>query len=762
MKKLFLFTMFLFITIMNIHSQSVLTGLVLNEKHSPITGAQVILSVSGKISAFATSDETGKYEIKNIDNGKYHLNVSCIGCDDHDEDIDIEGNMNKDVTLKQNAIELDSVVVTGERPRVTTSTGHIYYLSKAAAECGNPYKALQEIPDLISDYISQSVSATDGKSIMVLIDGMRVNTGIATIDPKRIASVEINDVVSSKYVKDGAEKILNIHLKPQKTLYKFIESTFTLYTPIYYHIPRIKMEVGNDKFSVYFSLDFGHTHDMESTYNSMSKSNNYIKHTEGLTKFYASRVSYVTMLKYKPTAKDYFALYFQGSNTWSHSRSKDTGTYDTNIADSTQTAADNKFSSDDLTKNRSNIYSGTLYNKHTFNNKMDIETYLTGSHNYNKMNEKTNQYYPDKSWNSINEFHTTSNTFSQSTDFSWMLNDKMHFGAGNGTTYRYYSLNEVTGTNPVFHHKQWNEYFYAEISESIKQFRYMFSMGYDFIWRSSAGIKDHYTRPNINASFTYDMKKAGSIYISFLRNSGAPQISQLNPYNTSTDSLTRSVGNPYLKPQQTYGGYLSYSRFHKGLYTSLQGTYNYISDRYEQTGHTDENGIYTTTYENLGHFHSLCLTSINSYRHKFSVIGVNLSHTVYYYPHQNAKKQFSVVAYAQHSAGKWGFTGNISYSNYSFTPISRTRSITPSGTVQVSYNFTPNIMLALGTYAIFGEWHNKTYTYSGGYESYSDNKDRNFHPYITFRWTIRKNQNKKIDLDNGIVKSMENEINLKK
>jgi hypothetical protein len=71
-------------------------------------------------------------------------------------------------------------------------------------------------------------------------------------------------------------------------------------------------------------------------------------------------------------------------------------------------------------------------------------------------------------------------------------------------------------------------------------------------------------------------------------------------------------------------------------------------------------------------------------------------------------------------------------------------------------------MLALSAYAIYGEWHKKTYTYSGGYESYSDNRDRNFHPYITFRWTIRKNQNKKIDLGNGIVKSMENEINLKK
>jgi hypothetical protein len=66
MKKLSMFTMFLFITLMNIHSQSVLTGLVLNDKHSPITGAQVILSVSGKISVFATSDETGNYTQRNI------------------------------------------------------------------------------------------------------------------------------------------------------------------------------------------------------------------------------------------------------------------------------------------------------------------------------------------------------------------------------------------------------------------------------------------------------------------------------------------------------------------------------------------------------------------------------------------------------------------------------------------------------------------------------------------------------------------------
>lgn len=762
MKQLSLFTLFIFMFVMNIHSQVVLTGTVSNEKHNPIIGAQVILSVDGKLCSFATSDISGKYEIKNVDKGKYHLNVSCVGCDAHDEDIDIESSMNKDVALKENAVQLDSVVVTGERPRVTTSTGHIYYLSKKASECGNPYKALQEIPDLISNYITQSVQAVDNKKMLILIDGARVNTGLTTIDPKRIESVEISDVVSSKYVKNGVEKILNIHLKSQNVLYTFIQSSIYHYLPIYYSSPNLNVEVGNDKLSAYVNITPTLSHAMESTYKNTTKSLNYTKQTEGWSKSYSSDLSYVAMIKYKPSNKDYFAFYFQGNNTKSHSRSHSSGTYDTTAADSTQSAVDNTFSSDNLSKNKSNNYSYTLFNKHTFNKKISLETYLLASNNYNKMNDRTSQNYPGNTWNSSNEFITKDKDISQYCDFNWELNDKFDFGAGNQTNYSRYSLSESASSNPTFHYKELTEYAYAEINGSIKKFKFMLSMGYEFIWRTSAGIKDHYTRPNINASFSYDMKKAGNVRLSFMQNTGTPQISSLNPYNTSTDSLTRSEGNPHLKPQQTYGGSFSYSRYAKGLYMGLQSDYTYITDRFEQKGYTDDKGVYVTTYENLGHYSNISFTATLSYRHKNFLAGCNATHYVQYFTNQDAKKAFSTYAYLQETADKWCFLSTINYTNYNYSPISRSRSMKPTGLLMVSYNFTPDIMLALGTYTLFGETRSKRYTYSSGYDSYSSSRSKDVHPFIIFRWTLRKNQNKKMSLDNGIIKGMDGGINLKK
>lgn len=104
---------------------------------------------------------------------------------------------------------------------MTTATGHIYYLSKKARESGNPYKALQEVPDIISNYITETVKSMDGKQLLVLVDGIKVNSGITTIDPKRIDYVEIKDVVNAKYMREGVQKILDIRLKPQRPCISF-------------------------------------------------------------------------------------------------------------------------------------------------------------------------------------------------------------------------------------------------------------------------------------------------------------------------------------------------------------------------------------------------------------------------------------------------------------------------------------------------------------------------------------------------------------
>ena len=81
----------------------------------------------------------------------------------------------------------------------------------------------------------------------------------------------------------------------------------------------------------------------------------------------------------------------------------------------------------------------------------------------------------------------------------------------------------------------------------------------------------------------------------------APDVSNLNPYNVSTDSLVVERGNPGLTPQTMHYVGLSYTLNRGNLYLTPQVSYKAITDMIEPYGYT-ENGIYTGTYANIGHF----------------------------------------------------------------------------------------------------------------------------------------------------------------
>lgn len=111
-------------------------------------------------------------------------------------------------------------------------------------------------------------------------------------------------------------------------------------------------------------------------------------------------------------------------------------------------------------------------------------------------------------------------------------------------------------------------------------------------------------------------EKAGSLQLGYTLNSAAPDVAMLNPYDTSTDSLRRNVGNPYLKPQETHGVSLRYSYYKNGFYAGAYFNYCYITDRYENIGFVDDNGVYTSTFENLGHYSNINLSALFNYRYK--------------------------------------------------------------------------------------------------------------------------------------------------
>ncbi|MBR1803982.1 MAG: TonB-dependent receptor, partial [Muribaculaceae bacterium] len=202
-------------------SQYCMQGKVTDENGTGINEVQIYLYQNGELEVLTHTDANGEYRTGKVPQGKYHVVVSCMGFSSKEDSVAIDQDITLDFILETRSIMLDSIVVEGRSSRFT-SKGHVFFLSKKAKECGNPFVALQEIPLLYSDPVSESVRSSDGQSMMILIDGMRVNSGISPIDPSRIQSVEIIDVVGAKYMRQGVKRIMNIKLK-ETSLYTYIQ-----------------------------------------------------------------------------------------------------------------------------------------------------------------------------------------------------------------------------------------------------------------------------------------------------------------------------------------------------------------------------------------------------------------------------------------------------------------------------------------------------------------------------------------------------------
>ena len=184
-----------------------LTGLVCDDENVPISNATVIVSHNDSVVGLAESNDEGRFSIAGLpQNMKLGIYIHHLRYQTLTDSVDLGKGDFYLARMQEGSIELDSITVLGTRKPIRTPYGHIYFLSKKAAESGNPYKALEEIPKLQSNYITEDLNSADGKSILLLVDGSKVNTGLRPIDPSRIASVEVIDVVSSKYIRTGVER----------------------------------------------------------------------------------------------------------------------------------------------------------------------------------------------------------------------------------------------------------------------------------------------------------------------------------------------------------------------------------------------------------------------------------------------------------------------------------------------------------------------------------------------------------------------------
>ena len=95
-----------------VHSQSVLTSKIVDNKDEPLIGASVLLKGTSKGSI---TDIEGKFSITNIPNGEYTLNISYFGFEEISKKISINGNMGLgEMSLLSATIGLEEIQVLAD------------------------------------------------------------------------------------------------------------------------------------------------------------------------------------------------------------------------------------------------------------------------------------------------------------------------------------------------------------------------------------------------------------------------------------------------------------------------------------------------------------------------------------------------------------------------------------------------------------------------------------------------------------------------
>lgn len=731
-------------------AQHTLKGCVREDDNSRIEGAQVILSAGDSIMAFDITDAEGMFMIKNVSTGEYNIGISCIGHYPMENRIRIGKDTVINVMLVTNAIQIDSVVVNGKKKR-NTGTGFVYYLSEQARKIGDPFKALEEVPGIVSDYVSQTLHSADGKSMTVLIDGTSVNTGIAPIDPERIASVEVHEVVSAKYMRTGVEKVINIRLKKTGGLYSFYEISSRHDFPANYTFVQLQSEVGTPKFSIYgcVSPDYSNRNKIETE--STTRTEGYTREEENTTWNSEKNLEYELMLKYRPAEKDYIALSLQGEVNDSHTDGEGYGLLND----------DNGYTQSTYSSDLTHIYSGALYHKHEFTDDMEIESTMKTSLNTNKGGDNTTQQYAANSWYDRADTDVRQYKAELTTDYSWDINNDFSLEAGNTLGYIYNRINQTQTDGDYYRHRQWSDYLYACISGSNGRLGFMLSGGYEAVWTTSGGIFNRYISPCVSASVGLDMGRPGSLRLDFSQNISTPMVELLSPYNTSTDSLIRTMGNPMLTPQKSREVGIDYHvDLYKAFSTGLSIGYTRLSDMFSPLAYMDNSGIYNSTYTNKGHFDNMKLTYDLSFSKNGNMVMSHISYGVDYYTGLPAKRYVSLTSLCFLAFGKFRITASLLYTNRSYTTISTTKNLRPETSASVSYSINDNLLLSAGVKYFAGNPKTITETEISGYECSQTTVNRDFRPWLLLRWTLRKNHKRKIEMDNDMMPDMERRIRL--
>lgn len=576
-KRVSLLTLGLLLTYISVFAQIHLQIFVKDSKQQAVERAEVSVQYGDSIVDFGITAK-GVFTAVVPSAGIYSIQASCVGYTPVSISKEVTQESKVVLVMTEQSIQLNEVSVTAKKIPQTTAT--VYTLSQNAKECGNPFKALSEIPLLRVDISGQTVQTADGDSPLILVDGKLFNSGIAPIDPSRIESVELSEVVSARYLQMGVSKILNIRLRKDMPWYSFTELRTRHDIPYRYGFGAGSFEVGKKKFAISGYVGLTYLRHDKTSYEINESNEGVTKNRDGENKKKTDTQEGYLLLKWTPNSNDYFSAIFRGLNNDIRNKAHFDGRYITENVD-------NSFQTDQSETTSHGGMLGSIYYEHTFKDNSILSSYAKYNYGFSNANQENVEKNTDNVVPTIVDYNSRRDQYKVSVDYD--SGEKKYGNITSGASMEYTmdkDYNYVATPTEELHTKRLNSFAYASYANGIGKLYYMASAGVQLLGISTDADKTTHWRPKASASLTWQLPHQQVLRASYYLTNRLPETSQLTAYNTSTNPWYRIEGNPYLVPVMIQNIDLKYDKsigdFMIRVYSS-HNRYNKMIESYVRT-----------------------------------------------------------------------------------------------------------------------------------------------------------------------------------
>ena len=241
----------------------VITGSISDSQGNPIADASVFVSVNDSIIGVVYSTANGSAVFDYEGQEAIDIDVEAAGHEPGHTALEPEATtFSIQLIPSSSSVQLDELEVFADRSGVVKrlANGNRFFLSPRAKDMNDPFMALREIPTLESDPFNATLKTLSGKSPLILINGVELNSGIKPILPKDIEYVEVIDAVPARYLARGVTAIVNIKLRENRPPYLWTELATRHEIPLREGFGAWYFEVGNEKYSLYGRTSASYTH----------------------------------------------------------------------------------------------------------------------------------------------------------------------------------------------------------------------------------------------------------------------------------------------------------------------------------------------------------------------------------------------------------------------------------------------------------------------------------------------------------------------